>query len=56
MAKPDEDLIDDLVDPVCHIADLKPSNDWPDNLKSLVGYARRVKEEFGFHVETISLR
>ena len=48
----DEEAFDELIGTVCLIAELEPTNDWPDELKSLVDAARRVKAVFGFHVET----
>lgn len=49
-----DDELDELIGPVCHIADLKPQDHWPEDLRALVGFARKVKEGFGFSVVTMS--
>ena len=51
----DQDVLDDLIGPVCHIADLRPNNEWPEELRGLVGFARRTKALFGFAVVTTKL-
>lgn len=51
----DTDTIDELNEPVCTIADLRPDNDWPNEVKALVAQARKVKKLFGFEVVTFSL-
>ncbi|MDE3038910.1 MAG: hypothetical protein KGJ21_10745 [Pseudomonadota bacterium] len=53
MAKPSQDTIDDLIDPVLHIADLRPNNDWPPELRALIAAARKVKALYGFGSVTI---
>lgn len=55
MAIIDEDTIDALNEPVCTIADLRPDNAWPDEVKALVAQARKVKALYGFAVVTFSL-
>ena len=50
-----EDQIDELNEPVCTLATLRPSNDWPDDVKMLIGAARRVQKLYGFEVVTFSL-
>lgn len=51
----DDDLIEELIGPVCFIADLHPNNKWPEDLRSLVGFARRVKRLYGMEVVDIKL-
>ena len=55
MPEIDSDTIDELNEPVCTIANLRPDNAWPDEVKALVAQARKVKALFGFEVVTFSL-
>jgi hypothetical protein len=50
---PSQDTIDDLIRPVCEIADLAPTTGWPQPLIELIAAARNVKALYGF--ETISM-
>ena len=47
-----EPSVDDLIEPVCFLAALRPTNDWPNEVKRLVAAARAVKERYGFEVES----
>lgn len=51
----DEDTIDDLCEPVCSLAELRPDNAWPNEVKKLIAAARDVKKLYGFRVVTIKL-
>ena len=52
---PDEETIDDLIGPVCVIAELNPTTAWPEDLIKLIAAARNVRALYGFGVETIKL-
>lgn len=45
--------LDEMIEPVCKLAAMKPMNDWPDDIKRLVAEARKVQRAYGFEVETI---
>lgn len=45
-----DETLDDLLQPVCTIANLRPQSDWPEEVRGLVGFARQVKKKFGFEV------
>jgi hypothetical protein len=49
----DEDTIDELIGPVCMIADLGPTQD--AEMNRLVEAAKRIKAREGFFVHTVSL-
>lgn len=44
------ETLDELLQPVCAIANLRPQEDWPEEVRGLVGWARQVKKKFGFEV------
>lgn len=46
-----EKILDDLIGPICHIAALVPTNEWPRDLQVLIGLARKVKDSLGFQVQ-----
>lgn len=48
---PSGKIIYELCEPVVYLAQLNPGSGWPDSLCQLILYARRVKAEYGFHVE-----
>lgn len=54
MPLPGNDTIEELFGPVCTIADLRPEAEWPVELRKLIVDAQKVKQLYGFHVETIS--
>lgn len=55
MVLPSDDTIEELIGPVCTIADLKPTNDWPAEVRTLIAAARSVKKLYGFEVHTMML-
>jgi hypothetical protein len=51
---PSEDTLEELIGPVCVIAELNPSTAWPKVMLELIAAARNVKALYGFEVEAMA--
>ena len=49
------DIMDILTDAVCELANLRPTNEWPEEVWLLIGAARAVKSLYGMEVEVVKL-
>lgn len=52
--QPSNETLDELIGPVCMIADMHLTDDLLDEWRVLIVAARNVKDMHGFHVETMS--
>ena len=50
-----EDVMDKLTEHVCDLAALRPTSEWPEEVRALVGAARRVKALYGMEVVKLDL-
>lgn len=50
---PSDETLDELIGPVCQIADLEPTPGWPREFVELVAAARRVKALYGFEIDNL---
>lgn len=48
-----DEILDDLTVHVCEIADMKPTNAWPPEIRTLIAAARAVTKRYGMGSITI---